>query len=256
MASKLGNITFYADDPQRLALFWGGVFGYPPAEWDEPLKSELLAAGLTEDDLSRRGLAEDPEGLGPRLFFHHASESRSRVATGCTSTSRRRPESTLHARSSRPRRIGSSRWAPRSCDWSTRRGAHGGALLTSCATPKETNSAFSDEVPTAAAAPRSPSGSPTARASVAGSQHPRRHGRTGPSRWDRPRPGAGCRAPTSRSCCRVARFRCPPRAPRESSPTRGTRTTTPRTGRSAGRPADRGPPAPIIHALTAVSIAS
>lgn len=76
MASKLGNITFYADDPQRLALFWGGVFGYPPAEWDEPLKSELLAAGLTEDDLSRRGLAEDPEGLGPRFFFNHASETK------------------------------------------------------------------------------------------------------------------------------------------------------------------------------------
>ena len=77
MASKLGNITFYADDPGRLAHFWAGVFGYPPAEWDEPLKSELLAAGLTEEDLSNRGLAEDPEGRGPRLFFHHADAKKS-----------------------------------------------------------------------------------------------------------------------------------------------------------------------------------
>jgi predicted enzyme related to lactoylglutathione lyase len=77
MASKLGNITFYADDPQLLARFWAGVFGYPAAEWEEPLKSELLASGLTEEDLSHRGLAEDPEGVGPRLFFHHASAPKS-----------------------------------------------------------------------------------------------------------------------------------------------------------------------------------
>ncbi len=77
MASKLGNITFYADDPRRLAHFWAAAFGYPPAEWEEPLKSELIAAGLTEEDLSNRGLAEDPDGVGPRLFFHHASAPKS-----------------------------------------------------------------------------------------------------------------------------------------------------------------------------------
>ncbi|UUT35062.1 VOC family protein [Microbacterium elymi] len=32
----------------------------------------MLASGLTEADLGTRGLAEDPEGRGPRLFFHHA----------------------------------------------------------------------------------------------------------------------------------------------------------------------------------------
>ena len=77
MASKLGNITFYADDPPRLAQFWSEVFGYPPVEWDEPLKSELLESGLTEEDLAARGVAEDPDGAGPRLFFHHASEPKS-----------------------------------------------------------------------------------------------------------------------------------------------------------------------------------
>lgn len=70
--ATLGNITFYADDPRRLAHFWADVFGYPRLEWEEPMKSRLLDAGLTEDDLASRALAEDPDGNGPRLFFHHA----------------------------------------------------------------------------------------------------------------------------------------------------------------------------------------
>ena len=72
--ATLGNITFYADDPRALAHFWSGVFGYPLLEWDEPLKSQLLEAGLSEQDLSLRALAEDPQGRGPRLFFHHADQ--------------------------------------------------------------------------------------------------------------------------------------------------------------------------------------
>lgn len=70
--ATLGNITFYADDPRRLSHFWADVFGYPRVDWDEPLRSRLLASGLTEADLGTRGLAEDPDGKGPRLFFHHA----------------------------------------------------------------------------------------------------------------------------------------------------------------------------------------
>ncbi len=69
---SLGNIVFYADDPRALSHFWADVFGYPRMEWEEPLRSQLLAAGLTETDLALRGLAEDPDGKGPRLFFHHA----------------------------------------------------------------------------------------------------------------------------------------------------------------------------------------
>jgi catechol 2,3-dioxygenase-like lactoylglutathione lyase family enzyme len=68
----LGNITFYADDPAALARFWTAVFGYPPMEWEDPIRQQLLDAGLTEEDLDKRGLAEDPAGVGPRLFFHHA----------------------------------------------------------------------------------------------------------------------------------------------------------------------------------------
>ena len=50
------------------------MFGYPRAEWEEPLKSELLAAGSPRRTSRSRGVAEDPEGVGPRLFFHHAAE--------------------------------------------------------------------------------------------------------------------------------------------------------------------------------------
>ncbi|MBD8023641.1 VOC family protein [Microbacterium gallinarum] len=94
MPSKLGNITFYADDPPRLARFWSGVFGYPPVEWGEPLKSELLDAGLTEADLAARGVAEDPDGVGPRLFFHHASgpkQGRNRLHLDISATPGRSP---------------------------------------------------------------------------------------------------------------------------------------------------------------------
>lgn len=77
MPSKLGNITFYADDPPALARFWSDVFGYPYREFDGELRQQLLDSGLTEEDLAKRGLAEDPEGRGPRLFFHHASEAKS-----------------------------------------------------------------------------------------------------------------------------------------------------------------------------------
>jgi predicted enzyme related to lactoylglutathione lyase len=78
MSSKLGNIVFYADDPPRLARFWAGVFGYPELEWEEPMKSELLATGLTEADLAKRAIAEPPPGReGPRFFFHHANQRKS-----------------------------------------------------------------------------------------------------------------------------------------------------------------------------------
>ncbi|MFT4281765.1 VOC family protein [Microbacterium sp.] len=80
--ATLGNITFYADDPPALARFWSDVFGYPYAEFDDELRAHLLARGLQPEDLTSRGLAEDPEGRGPRLFFHHADgpkQGRNRV---------------------------------------------------------------------------------------------------------------------------------------------------------------------------------
>ena len=95
MPSKLGNITFYANDPRALSHFWAGVFGYPLLEWEEPIKSQLLASGITEADLAKRALAEPPEGVnGPRFFFHHADGAkvgRNRLHMDVRTTPGRRP---------------------------------------------------------------------------------------------------------------------------------------------------------------------
>jgi hypothetical protein len=90
----LGNFVFYADDPVALGNFWADVFGYTHATFDGDLKQQLLDSGLTEADLAKRGLAEDPEGRGPRLFFHQADgpkQGRNRVHMDLNTTEGRRP---------------------------------------------------------------------------------------------------------------------------------------------------------------------
>ena len=82
MATKIGNIVFYADDPIALSTFWAGVYGLEPALFEGELKEKLLASGLTQEDLDKRGLVQDPSGENPRLFFHHADgpkEGRNRI---------------------------------------------------------------------------------------------------------------------------------------------------------------------------------
>lgn len=76
MASKIGNIVFYANDPVALAAFWAGVYGIEPSTFEGELREQLLASGLTDDDLSKRGLVQDPSGENPRLFFHHADRNK------------------------------------------------------------------------------------------------------------------------------------------------------------------------------------
>jgi hypothetical protein len=78
---RLGNITFDCHDPRRLARFWAAVFGYPTGgstlDAPEELTRPLRDAGLTDDDLASRGLAEDPNGDGrPRFFFHRVPEGK------------------------------------------------------------------------------------------------------------------------------------------------------------------------------------
>jgi len=94
MASKIGNIVFYANDPVALARFWAGVYGLEPMEFEGDLKDQLLASGLTEEDLAKRGLVEDPSGESPRLFFHHADgtkDGRNRIHVDVSATPGRRP---------------------------------------------------------------------------------------------------------------------------------------------------------------------
>jgi hypothetical protein len=78
MAHKLGNITFYADNPHDLSAFWAEALGYDLQEFDDEFTAVLLEGGLPEDALDKRGLVTPPPGVGgPRLFFHHASGPKS-----------------------------------------------------------------------------------------------------------------------------------------------------------------------------------
>jgi catechol 2,3-dioxygenase-like lactoylglutathione lyase family enzyme len=94
--AALGNIVFYADDPRALSHFWADVFGYPRIDFEGEIREQLLAGGLTQADLAKRGLAEDPEGVGPRLFFHHAAglkQARNRLHLDINPVKGRRPTS-------------------------------------------------------------------------------------------------------------------------------------------------------------------
>lgn len=94
MTGKVGNIVFYANDPVALSNFWSDVLGYPHSTFPPALREQLKASGLTDADLDSRGLAEDPAGVGPRLFFHHAigpKAGRNRIHLDIQATPGRRP---------------------------------------------------------------------------------------------------------------------------------------------------------------------
>ena len=76
MTGKIGNITFDCENPTLLSHFWSDVLGYPRAEWPPEMKAELLAGGLTEEDLALKSVAQDPTGVGQRLFFQKVPEGK------------------------------------------------------------------------------------------------------------------------------------------------------------------------------------
>ncbi|MFJ4670608.1 VOC family protein [Kitasatospora purpeofusca] len=78
MASvKQVQITFDCAEPERVARFWCEVLGYvvPPApegfaswaEYDRSLPAERQGAGF---------VAQDPERVGPRLYFQRVPEGK------------------------------------------------------------------------------------------------------------------------------------------------------------------------------------
>jgi catechol 2,3-dioxygenase-like lactoylglutathione lyase family enzyme len=92
---KIGNVTFDCADPDRMSEFWAAAFGYVKRSLPEDLRRELLASGLSEEDLRARGLAEDPDGGGPRLLFQRVPEpkqAKNRMHLDLNSTPGRRAE--------------------------------------------------------------------------------------------------------------------------------------------------------------------
>lgn len=71
---KIGNLTFDARDPDRLAAFWAAALGLRKMAYPQDMRAELLAAGMTEAQLSDRALVEDPDGQLPRLLFQRVPE--------------------------------------------------------------------------------------------------------------------------------------------------------------------------------------
>jgi catechol 2,3-dioxygenase-like lactoylglutathione lyase family enzyme len=73
---KIHNLTFDCVDPDRQATFWAAALGYSKGVLPKDMRRMLLDSGLTADDLTARALAEDPAGVGPRLFFHRVPEGK------------------------------------------------------------------------------------------------------------------------------------------------------------------------------------
>ncbi|MGC5627546.1 VOC family protein [Georgenia sp. Z1344] len=81
------QITFDAHDPRALSIFWREVLGYvhpappgvdlpdgadPLAAWDEFLE----AAEVPEELRNSSSALEDPDGVGPRIFFQQVPEDK------------------------------------------------------------------------------------------------------------------------------------------------------------------------------------
>jgi len=85
--SRHVQVTFDAHDPTALSSFWRDVLGYvhpappgvdlpegadPLAAWDE----FLAGIGVPEAERNTRSAIEDPDGLGPRLYFQQVPEDK------------------------------------------------------------------------------------------------------------------------------------------------------------------------------------
>lgn len=85
--SRTIQVAFDAHDPQSLSRFWAEAMGYvnppPPGRTLEPGQDPFAAwqaflaeAGVPESEWSSASAAEDPEGVGPRLFFQRVPEGK------------------------------------------------------------------------------------------------------------------------------------------------------------------------------------
>ncbi|MGC5166441.1 VOC family protein [Luteimicrobium sp. DT211] len=111
------QVTFDCADPVRVARFWCEVLGYvlpaPPEGFDDWGAYERAAA---PDDPDVWASCQDPDGVGPRLFFQRVPEGKVvknrvhldvRVATGLVGDERL---AALNAEGDRLEALGASRF--------------------------------------------------------------------------------------------------------------------------------------------------
>lgn len=85
--SREFQVTFDAHDPRALSSFWRDALGYvhpappgvelpegadPMAAWDDFLER----VGVPVDQRNSSSAVEDPDGLGPRVFFQQVPEDK------------------------------------------------------------------------------------------------------------------------------------------------------------------------------------
>ncbi|SDQ48574.1 VOC family protein [Quadrisphaera sp. DSM 44207] len=69
------QLSFDAQDPQRLVAFWCAALGYEPEPLPEAARAELEAAGIDPASSGRLfAAAVDPAGAGPRLLAQRVPE--------------------------------------------------------------------------------------------------------------------------------------------------------------------------------------
>ena len=85
--SRRLQVTVDAHDPRALSLFWRDALGYvvpgPPGV-ELPAGADPLAAwedflarlGVPADRRNTRSVIEDPDGIGPRVFFQQVPETK------------------------------------------------------------------------------------------------------------------------------------------------------------------------------------
>ena len=81
------QVSFDTHDPELLSRFWAAATGYvnpaPPGREVEPghdvfeaWRAFLAEVGVPESQWNSASAAEDPEGVGPRLFFQQVPEGK------------------------------------------------------------------------------------------------------------------------------------------------------------------------------------
>jgi catechol 2,3-dioxygenase-like lactoylglutathione lyase family enzyme len=77
--SRRFQITFDANDTDRLARFWAEVLGYvlqPPPEGFESWEDFARRMGIPAEDFDRFGAVVDPDGSGQRVLFQRVPEGK------------------------------------------------------------------------------------------------------------------------------------------------------------------------------------
>jgi Glyoxalase-like domain len=66
-------------DPDRLMRFWSSALHYEvpdPPEGFDSWEAFLQSIGVPEEDWNSAGAVEDPDGVGPRLYFQRVPEGK------------------------------------------------------------------------------------------------------------------------------------------------------------------------------------